>query len=561
MRDILHIVRFKFRTFLTLSTEWQKHNIVQQAASVFVFGGFILGAYLGARVATDYLLDTAKLGLFLLHRFISMALFVFFLSVNVGNIIVSYATLYRSPETAYYLTTPISHTSLFLVKFFDNFFYSSAAFFLIALSVLIGYGSHFHLPWDFYARTLMLMLFPFMLLSGCIAVMLLLVLMRYAHRIGIRKIIMFLVVLYLGVLFGYFHVTNPMSLVSSVVQHFPHVDQYFGYLDPAIAQFLPNHWIAESLYWTMRGDESHALSYTWLLLGTTGITFTSMVFIGKRLFYKSWLSSLDLLMAREVQSSRLHILDLTNPSRLNPQTSVLVKKEIWQFLREPSQWIHLGILAILIVTFLVSVAGIDFKQSLPSFQTISYLVLLIFSIFLIASIALRFVFPCISVEGANFWSILSAPVSRGRVFWIKFFLVFLPILLLSELLVIFSHRSLGKYSAVIEAAGVMMLCSSFALVSLNLGAGSFFANFRERNPIRIASSQSATLTFLLCIVYVVVLVGVFYLPLNGYFGYMLRGASFRMETFWSAVITIAAMSLIVGAVSLVLGYRALRRDY
>ncbi len=561
MQEIVHIARFKLRTFFSRSVEWKKENIVKQIASLLVFGGFILGAYFGARGVTDYLLDDARLGLFLLHRFLSMALFVFFLSVNVGNIIVSYATLYRSPETVYYLTTPISHASLFLVKFFDNFFYSSAAFFMIAFSVLLGYGSHFHMQWDFYAQTLICMLIPFMLLSACIAVILLLVLMRFAPVIGIRKIIVTLVVIYLGILFGYFHVTNPLHLVASVVQHFPHVDDYFGDLDPAVSRFLPNHWIAEALYWTMRGEPSYAISYSLLLLGTTVIAFGGMTIAGQRLFYKSWLSSLEVSMAGETHFKRFRFLDLTAASRLNSQTSVLLKKEIWIFLRDPSQWIHLGIIAILVATFLVSVAGIDFKQPLPSFQTLSYIVLLIFSIFLIASIALRFVFPNISAEGLNFWSVLSAPVPRRKVFRIKFLLAFLPLLFLSELLMIFSHRSLGKYSAVIVAATVVMLCSSFALVGLNLGAGSFFANYREKNPIRIASSQSATLTFLFCIVYIVVLIGVLILPLSGYFGHLLRDTPFSMETFWYAIGVIAAVSLVTGIVSLALGYRSLQRDY
>src|ERR1041384_4545465 len=118
MVDILHILRFKTRSILMRSTELNSANVVRTVGTLIVFG-----AYYSSRIATDYLLDTARLGLFLLHRFLSMLLFVFFLSINVGNIIVSYATFYRSPEMEFYLTKPISHTNLFLIKFLDNFFY------------------------------------------------------------------------------------------------------------------------------------------------------------------------------------------------------------------------------------------------------------------------------------------------------------------------------------------------------------------------------------------------------------------------------------------------------
>ena len=177
MGALFSILGFKLRGFLTFNLQPKVVNLVRHAASLIVFGGFSVGSYAFARASTVYLLDTAHLGLFLLHRFISMLLFVFFLSINVGNMIVSYASFYRSPETSYLLTKPLAHTHLFIVKFLDNFFYSSTALFLIASSVLFGYGSYFHMPWTFYVQTMFLMFIPFMLISACLAVMLLLFLM------------------------------------------------------------------------------------------------------------------------------------------------------------------------------------------------------------------------------------------------------------------------------------------------------------------------------------------------------------------------------------------------
>ena len=561
MRVILHVVRFKLMTILAHLVELKTENLLKQGATMIVFGGFMFGAYYSARGMTDYVLNDAKLGLFLLHRFLSMALFVFFLSVNVGNMIVSYATLYRSAETAYYLTTPLSHTNLFLIKFFDNFFYSSAAFFLIGFSTLLGYGSHFGMPWVFYAKTLLLLLFPFMLLSGCIAALLLLFLMRYAGMLGVRKLMTVLIGTYVGVLFGYFRIMNPLHFVAEVVRQFPHVDVYFGYLDPAISKFLPSHWISESLYWTMRGDNSYAQWYSTLLLFAAVFVFTIMIIIAKRLYYKSWLSSLELSLARETLPSPFAFMDMLRAPKANPQANVLVKKEFIQFFREPSQWIHLGIVAILVITFSVSVAGIDFKQPLPSYQTSSYLVLLMFSFFLITSIALRFVYPNMSIEGMSFWSILSAPVSRKRVFWIKFSIAFTPLLVLSELMVIYTHWSLQKYGAVIIAAVVMMVCCTFALVSLNHGAGTLFANYREKNPIRVSSSHGATFTFLLCLSYLVILVAILFFPLSGYFAYMIREIPFHMSVFWYGLGLVVFVSVLTGVLSLFVGYRAFQRDF
>jgi ABC-2 type transport system permease protein len=546
---------------MKLSMEWKSENMVKHVASILVFSGFAAAAYLSAQVATQYLLDTLHLGLFLYHRFLSMLLFVFFLSINVGNLIVAYAAFYRSPEMVYYFTKPISHANLFLMKFLDNFFYSSVAFFLVAFSVLLGYGSYFHMTWVFYLRTMMLMMLPFMLISGCLAVIMLLVLMRFVVKVGVKKIITLLVVVYFGLLSAYFSLTNPIKLVALVWQHYPEVDQYYGNLDPPFTILLPNHWIAESLYWTMRGDTSYALSYTLILLVATALVFGVMMLIGKKIFYQSWMNSIQIQAGSPKAPRILKMFSFLSPPRIGTQTSVLLKKEFWQFLREPSQWIHFTIIVFLIMTFVGSISNINLRQSLPTLQTMSYLVTLVFNLFLMASIALRFAYPSMSVEGSSFWKILAAPVQRGKIYYLKFFVIFIPVVLLSELLVLFSHRSLAEYPWLVGIATVVMVAGAFGLVGLNMGAGTYFANFNEKNPIRIASSQSATLTFLMSLSFIVVVVAIIFLPLRDYFGYYLRGLPFNENILFYALLAVTLFSVLVGYGALKVGEKALQRDY
>ena len=559
--EIPHILNFKVRSVLKRSLEWRIENVVRNAASIVVFGGFTVVVFLMTRSTTEYLLNTAHLGLFLVHRFLSMLLFVFFVSINVGNMIVFYATLYRSQETSYFLTTPISHVSLFVVKFIDNFFYSSAALFLIAFAVLLGYGSYFHMSSLFYVQTLFFMFIPFMIIAACVAVMTLVVLMKYSTRVGTKNILASLVVVYLGLMFIYFKITNPVQLVFSVLQNYPRLDDYFGNLDPFFAKYLPSHWIAESLYWTMRGNSTYALTYTVMLVMVAGLAFIGMVTVAKKLFYSSWLSSLELSTSPRTQTPWLRLFSLMRPARLEPQTSVLMKKEFWLFIREPSQWIHLGIIATLVITFMVSVSRIDLRQTLPFMQTVSYLVVLLFNAFLIASIALRFVYPMVSTEGQNFWRVLSAPVSREKIFRLKWLFAFIPIVAVSELLVIFSHRSIGEYSTLFISSCIIMAGVSLALVCLNLGAGAFFVNFKEKNPIRLASSQSATLTFLVSIGYLTLVVSVMFVPFNDFFSSIIRRTAINEGTIYYGVLIISIVSAAISTVSVFIGLRSLNRDF
>jgi ABC-2 type transport system permease protein len=252
---------------------------------------------------------------------------------------------------------------------------------------------------------------------------------------------------------------------------------------------------------------------------------------------------------------------LAKPSVLQSQLSVLFRKEIAQFFREPSQWIHLGIVAILTLTFLVSIANIDLKQNMPFLQTVSYMVVLLFNAFLVASIALRFIYPSISIEGPEFWSVLSAPIKRNNILLIKFALWFIPVVILSELLVIFSHISLIAYPSLVIVASLLMLGTGYALVGMNLGAGGYFSDYKERNPIRVASSQSATVTFLMSILFLIILVSLTFVPFNGYFSLILKGIPFSETYLWAATGIFLAISVGIGTSGIIIAMKSLRNDY
>ena len=246
---------------------------------------------------------------------------------------------------------------------------------------------------------------------------------------------------------------------------------------------------------------------------------------------------------------------------METQTSVLLKKEFWQFIREPSQWIHFGAVSVLTVTFLVSIMRVDLRGTLPLFQTVSYLVVLVFNAFLIASIALRFVYPMISIEGESFWSVLSAPVYREKILAVKFGISALPLAVGGTLLALFSHYPLREHTLLIVSATILMLAVTIALVSLNLAAGAYFATYKERNPIKVASSQSATLTFLLCIIYLIFVVSMMFLPLTAYFSHTMRGTRLEIAEFWVPVTAVAILSIIIASTSLIISRRALHRDF
>ena len=180
MSTFLHILRYKVLSFLKTTFDRKTVTAVRGIGSLVVFGGFALAAYVLSFAITSYLVP--KVGLAVFHHLVSMMLFVLFVAVNMGNIIVSYSTLYKSPEVAYLFTKPVAFEQIFILKFLDNFLYSSTTFFLLVFMALLGYGTYFHYPWFTYILLLVFVFTPFLFLSACAGVLILMSLVNVASR-------------------------------------------------------------------------------------------------------------------------------------------------------------------------------------------------------------------------------------------------------------------------------------------------------------------------------------------------------------------------------------------
>ena len=210
-----HIFHYKFISFFKTAFDKRAVSIVRGVASSLVFCGFAYGAYYICVFMQHALCLNILTQVYIcIHTFISMLLFVLFIAVNLGNIIVSYSTLYRSSEVSFLLTKPVSFTTIFILKFFDNFFYSSTTLFVVAFMALFGYGSYFGYPWYFFAGVMVFVMIPFMFLSACLAVLILMAIMKLAGRIGFRKVMAGLFALYFFFIYLFFNSSNPITLVE-----------------------------------------------------------------------------------------------------------------------------------------------------------------------------------------------------------------------------------------------------------------------------------------------------------------------------------------------------------
>jgi len=562
MGQFLLILNVKSSAFLKSATDIRAQSVLKNISSLLIFGGVALGVFLLSRAATGYLLQQAHIGLFLFHRFLSMLLYVFFITVNLGNMIVCYATLYKSDEVAFLMGLPVAHHTIFAAKFLDNFFYSSSTLLLLGLALLLGYGSYFGMSAWFYFFTFAAVLLPFMLCAGLIAVIVLMVLIRVASRIGIRWLLAGIMAVYLSAIYLYFAAVNPVNMVQEVMKHYPDVNAYFGYLDPPFVRFLPNHWVSEFLYWSVSGEPARA---TWHLVTLYCIMATLVLAAGivaRSYYYRSWAGASEAATPGAARNTLLpvRIMDFGREGTIARPFDALLRRDFWTFFREPSQWLHLLLMIVLLLVFLVSMSSLELRLTQPFLQTVSYLVVFLFDGFLVASISLRFVFPSISLEGDAFWCVRSAPVSLRKLYWQKFTVSFVLIALTAEVLSVASTAMLRDSPLLVVVGACATAFVALGLTALNLGAGAYFATFREKNPIRIASSQGASLTFLGSMVYLGTVVAILVVPLNRYFEFLIIRGTASPGWLIVPLIAVALVTGLVFAFATGVGLATLRRD-
>jgi hypothetical protein len=562
----LHILKYKMLAYLKGSFDLRVVSLAKGFGSMIVFGMFAFGAFLLSRLITTYVLDQVRIGLFLYHRFISMVLFVLFVSVNLGNIIVAYSTLYRSNEVFFFFTKPVPHLSVFLLKFLDNFLYSSGTLFFISFAALVGYGTYFGQPWYIFLFVFFCMLVPFMFLSACLAALILMSLMKLAGRWGFRQVMTAIGSVYIGAVYLFFKLSSPIALIEEVGKYYPNVDQYLAQVDPGFLKFLPNNWVADALFFLAKGEFGRSLLFVGILIAVTIAAFILLVVIGKSFYYKSWLIALKSQHSRNTSEAgkKLKFFDFRKESLFPPQTEVLLKKDYFSFFRDPSQYVHFFVMLLLVVVFNASLRSFRYRAAMEM-QMVTYIVLYLFGGFMVNAMALRFVFPMIGIEGMPFWIVLSAPIKRAKIYILKFVVSLIVLLILSETIAIYTNRPFVKLAELRPLLMYFGIFSAFwialSVVSLNLGMGAFFANFQENNPIRIASTQGATLTFLASLVYLVVCFSLVAAPLFKYFEMIYLFILFDMRTIIVPGTIFGMVSAAIAGVGMVLGFRALNRDF
>ncbi len=553
------IIKAKAKNFARSLVRGNFISIMKFIVGIIIVSLFAVGIFLLAFRVFSYLSTVVDIGVLLVDKAIALIFLAFGLMLLLSNAIVAISTLFRSPETAFLLTTPLSYAEVFAVKFFDNLFFSSWATLVVTLPIIIAYGVVFKVHLIYLLLIILLSLTAFIVLPAFLGTLSAILIYLVIGRIGKRTTLLLTLLLALIVTFSFFRSGTPSSLLLNIQGDIRLLNYYLKSLATLSNPWLPNIWLTESLRAGRYNNPTDFLFWVALLISTALAGWVILISIVKRAYFPSFLAA---GASRGVQKKqgKVSLASAFWRGLLSPfpkDMQVVITKDFYLFVRDPSQWTQFLLLFSLLILYLVNLRFVPLKIRDPFWQTIISFTNMGFSGYILATLSVRFVFPSVSMEGRSLWKILSSPMSPSRLFWSKFLSSAVIFFILAELIAIISNIMLAQGRFMMFLTSLTVFVMSISLTALNTGLGALLPSYEETNPGKIASSGGGMIAALLSLAYVAITVVILALPTHQYSLYLVGKSSSPSSALITSLLLLILLNIIVIYIPLKLGVRAL----
>ena len=560
MIDELRLLfRYRMKIFLAALTDFRPKQLIQKGAMAFLLFVLLFGGYRFFLRMFLYVAQLEDIGYLLINRLISVGFFSFFVLLILSNFVISLSTLYRSPETEYLFSTPISTHVVFLVKLIDNILFSGWAILLMGLPILMAYGKVRGFSMGIYVYLFCFMFLPFVLIPSFIGVFFSLIAFRYARKLRMSTVAFLAAGGFVLLIFLLIKTARPTGFQVAFTEDFRALNLFINNLRVNAHPFTPNFWFASSLQSFATERYNLLLLYSLSLVATCLFLGRLLWIIGKRMYYSTWVvSSESLILFRQRAFTGTVRTPLTYFFKgISRSLQALILKDIKLFIRTPKQWAQFLLLLSLLIIYLYFLSFIPQFIEIETWRTIIALINFGFSGYILATLTVRFAFPSISLEGRSFWVLGSAPLNLKKLFLEKLGFFSLIFLLIAEATTMVSSWLLGIYEIYGLFTYISIFFMSIVLCSLAVGLGAIFPDFTETNPAKIASSAGGVFCVVASLLYVGVMVAIIALPASRYTMYLVMGTEFPGVEIIASIIFLIFWNILYLLIPLRLGLKAI----
>ncbi len=445
-----------------------------------------------------YFKEIAELGDILACKLLSMVLLTFLFLLVFSSILTSLSKLYLSRDLPLVHSIPVPSYKVFIARWIESTADSSWMVIVYTLPVFISYGIVYQTGPFFYLNIVMTLLSLSITASG-ISVVLVITAVNFLPASRIRNICIFIGLCFFLVLFFAFRFLRPERLVDP--EAFATVIVYLKTLKTPAPLYLPSTWAFDSMKALLYGNVTEGMFHVALSWSFAGLIVFMVIIIAEAIYFKG-LSKTRTVQARLFNyrvSNSLFLKSLSRPVR------AFAVKEIKTFFRDQTQWSQLFLLAALVVIYIYNFNVLPLEKA--PIKTVYFQNLLSFlnmglAGFVLTAVAARFAYPAVSTEKDAFWLVKSVPIPLKNYLWIKFIIYYLPLLILTEILIVATNILLKVSPFMMGLSIINIFFMVPGVVSMGIGFGAAYPDFKSENPAQIVTSFGGLLFMMVCAGYI-----------------------------------------------------------
>src|SRR6478672_6124504 len=450
-----------------------------------LFGfGFWAFIYLMLFRLLRYFRGVPEIGPLLAGKLLGLILVGFFSILLLSNIITALSSFFLARDLDLLVASPADWLKIYGAKLLETGVNSSWMVVLLAIPMCTAFGTAYH-GGVLFPVIVAAVFIPFLVVPAVIGSAITLILVNVFPARRTRDILSVIAVLAAGGIVLLFRVVRPERLARP--EGFRSLVEFVTVLRTPTSPFLPSEWVQRAvLSWL---QERPDLLPVYLLWTTAAAAFVLGALLHQRL-YPIGFSKAQESGGRLARGGAMGRFGRAIFSPLGILRRELVLKELRLFFRDTTQWSQLILLTVLVIVYVFNIKYLPLKGEGITFFLVNVIPFLnlVLAGFVLASVAARFIFPSVSLEGRTLWLLKSSPMPVRQLLWAKFWVGTTPLLALA-LGIVFVTDWLLQVSDFMFAVSVMTIAMmTIALCGMALGFGTLFPQFETENAAQIPTS-------------------------------------------------------------------------
>ena len=503
--SLLHVLQPKWRTALQ---RIRKERAEGGGGKLVLLGAVGLAFWAGVfgvlYVILRYFRGVEELGPLLAGKMLGLALLSFISILVLSNVITALSSFFLAKDLDLLVSAPVDWLRLYLAKLLETAIHSSWMVALMAVPLLAAYGVIYHGGW-FFAPFAILVMVPLLVLPAVVGSALTLVLVNVFPARRTRDL---LSIIALGAGAGVillFRMIRPEQLARP--EGFRNLLEFIAVLRTPTSPFMPSEWATRAVMGYLHGPFD---VLPVMLLWSTAAAFVALGAMLHWRIYATGFTKAQEGAERFIRGGfwKWSLGRLMSPLSVAKREFVL--KDIRLFFRDTTQWSQLILLGVLVVVYIFNIKVLPLHRGEQvgffSVTLVSFLNLGLAG-FVLTSIAARFIFPAVSLEGRQMWLLRSSPLDLKALLWSKYWVGTVPLLVLALILT-------GVTNWLLQASPFMMVLSlvtifalTLAIGALALGFGTLYPQFETENAAQIPTSFGGLVFMMTTIALLAVVIG------------------------------------------------------